>query len=101
MPSSRASIRGSRCSAESLADLVGARGAGSESERGQRIYSCVTMSHGTQSWWTAERGACVGIKIADGRDKSVDAASASRCGQKAAQRGAAERQCGERLHDGR
>ena len=70
-----------------MADLFGARGAGSQSELGRRGYSYVTMSHGTQYWWNAASKSCVGIKVANGRYKSVDAASASRCGQKAAPAG--------------
>jgi hypothetical protein len=71
-----------------VADLVGARGAGGEQEMQSRGYAYVTMSHGTQYWWNAGRGACVGIKVANGRYQSVEAASASRCGQKAAPAGA-------------
>jgi len=64
-----------------VSDLVGARGSSSEMELGQRGYSYVTMSHGTQYWWNAERKSCIGIKVAQGRYKSVSAASASRCHQ--------------------
>lgn len=70
-----------------VADLVGARGAGGEQEMQSRGYTYVTMSQGTQYWWNAGRGSCVGIKVAGGRYKSVDSASASRCGQKAAPAG--------------
>jgi hypothetical protein len=67
-----------------VADLVGARGSSGEQEMQSRGYAYVTMTHGTQYWWNAASKSCVGIKVANGRYKSVDAASASRCGQKAA-----------------
>jgi len=66
-----------------LADLVGARGAGGETELGNRGYTYVTMTHGVQYWWNAERKACVGIKVAQGRYKSVSGAQASQCHQSA------------------
>ena len=66
-----------------LADLVGARGAGGEMELGRRGYSYVTMTHGVQYWWNADRKACVGIKVADGHYKSVSAATPSECQQMA------------------
>ncbi len=49
-----------------------------------RGYTNVTMRQGTQYWWNAARGSCVGIRVANGRYQSVDAVSASRCGQQAA-----------------
>ena len=64
-----------------VADLVGARGAGGETELGNRGYTYVTMTKGVQYWWNAERKACVGIKVAQGRYKSVSAAQASKCHQ--------------------
>lgn len=64
-----------------VADLVGARGAGGETELGNRGYTHVTMTKGVQYWWNAERNACVGIKVADGRYKSVSAAKAAQCHQ--------------------
>ena len=66
-----------------VADLVGARGAGGETELGNRGYTYVTMTKGVQYWWNAERKACVGIKVAEGRYKSVAAAQASQCHQSA------------------
>jgi hypothetical protein len=70
-----------------LADLVGARGAGGEQAMQSRGYAYVTMRQGTQYWWNAARGSCVGIRVANGRYQSVDAVSASRCGQQAAASG--------------
>ena len=64
-----------------VSDLVGARGAGGEMELGRRGYEYVTMTHGTQYWWNADRKACVGIKVAEGRYKSVSTADASHCHQ--------------------
>ncbi|MGB4335290.1 MAG: hypothetical protein WBJ41_10665 [Chromatiaceae bacterium] len=70
-----------------LDGLVGARGSSGEQELGSRGYSYVTMTHGTQYWWNAERKACVGIKVSQGRYKTVSSAPASQCGQKAASSG--------------
>lgn len=66
-----------------VADLVGARGSGGEMELGRRGYSYVTMSHGVQYWWNADRGSCVGVKVAEGRYKTVSTATPSQCHQKA------------------
>jgi hypothetical protein len=85
--------------AEFLADLVGARGAGRQSELGRCGYSYVTMTHGTQYLWNAERSACVVIKVAGGRYKSVNAASASRAAGRRVRRPARRGQ--ERLRDDR
>jgi hypothetical protein len=70
-----------------VADLVGARGSSGEQEMQSRGYAYVTMTQGTQYWWNAGRGSCVGIRVANGRYQSVDAVSASRCGQQAAAAG--------------
>jgi hypothetical protein len=70
-----------------LADLVGARGSSGEQEMQSRGYAYVTMSQGTQYWWNAGRGSCVGIRVANGRYASMEAASASRCGHQAASTG--------------
>jgi hypothetical protein len=66
-----------------LADLVGARGSSGEQEMESRGYEYVTMTHGTQYWWNAGSKSCVGIKVAQGRYKSVSSAGAERCGQHA------------------
>jgi hypothetical protein len=70
-----------------VADLVGARGSSGEQEMQSRGYAYVTMTQGTQYWWNAASRSCVGIRVANGRYRSVDAASASRCGQQAASAG--------------
>ena len=70
-----------------VSDLVGARGSSGEMELGQRGYSNVTMSHGVQYWWNASTKACIGIKVSQGRYKSVSAASASKCNQSAKAKG--------------
>jgi hypothetical protein len=70
-----------------LADLVGARGSSGEQEMQSRGYAYVTMRQGTQYWWNAARGSCVGVRVANGRYQSVDSSSASRCGQQAAASG--------------
>ncbi|NEX22044.1 hypothetical protein G3480_17315 [Thiorhodococcus mannitoliphagus] len=66
-----------------LADLVGARGAGAETALGNRGYTYVSRTRGVQYWWNAQRQACVGIKVADGRYQSVSAARRSQCQQSA------------------
>jgi hypothetical protein len=66
-----------------LSDLVGARGSSGEQEMESRGYAYVTMTHGTQYWWNAGSKSCVGIKVAQGRYKSVSSAGAERCGQHA------------------
>ena len=76
-------VAGSARTPSDVADLVGARGSSGEMELGERGYSNVTMSHGVQYWWNADRKACIGIKVSQGRYKSVSAADASRCHQSA------------------
>jgi hypothetical protein len=66
-----------------VADLVGARGSSGEQEMQSRGYAYVTMTQGTQYWWNAASRSCVSIRISNGRYQSVNAASASRCGQQA------------------
>lgn len=66
-----------------VADLVGARGSSGEMGLANRGYSNVTMSHGVQYWWNAERKSCIGIKVAEGRYKSITSAAASHCDQQA------------------
>lgn len=70
-----------------VSDLVGARGAGGETQLGQRGYEYVTMTKGTQYWWNVQSKACIGIKVSQGRYQSVSSASASQCHQKAAATG--------------
>jgi hypothetical protein len=66
-----------------LSDLVGARGSGGEREMESRGYEYVTMTHGTQYWWNAGSKTCVGIRVAQGRYKSIASAGAERCGKHA------------------
>lgn len=66
-----------------LSDLVGARGSSGEQEMESRGYEYVTTSHGTQYWWNANSNSCIGIKVAQGRYKSVASAGAERCGKHA------------------
>ena len=66
-----------------VADLVGAKGAGGEMDLGNRGYTYVTMSRGVQYWWNANSNSCIGIKVAQGRYKSITAASAAQCKQNA------------------
>lgn len=73
-----------------VSDLVGARGAGGETQLGQRGYEYVTMTKGTQYWWNAQSKACIGIKVSQGRYQSVSSASTSQCHQKAAAKAAAK-----------
>lgn len=69
--------------ASDVADLVGARGSSGEMELDRRGYTNVTMRHGVQYWWNAERRACVGVKVSEGRYQSITAADASHCNQSA------------------
>ena len=66
-----------------ISDVFGARGSGGEREMESRGYEYVTMTHGTQYWWNAGSKTCVGIKVAQGRYKSVASAGAERCGRHA------------------
>jgi len=66
-----------------VADLVGTRGVGDETKLGNRGSTYLTMTHGTQYWWNAERKAYIGIRVAEGHYKSVSAAQASQCHQSA------------------
>ncbi len=67
-----------------VADLVGAKGAGGEMELEQRGYANVTMTRGVQYWWNDSSQSCIGIKVAQGRYKSIAAASAAQCKQSTA-----------------
>lgn len=71
-----------------LSDLLGAKGAGAESALESRGFSNVTMTHGVQYWWNAESKTCVGIKVAQGKYKSIDTVSPAQCQQKDAAKAA-------------
>lgn len=64
-----------------LGDLVGARGAGGETQLQQRGYSLQRSSGGANFWWNADRRACARVVTWDGRFQSIDSASASDCGK--------------------
>lgn len=64
-----------------IADLVGARAAGAESEMQARGYE---DAGGNNTWWNAEKRTCVKVRVSNGRYSSIDSLSASACNQSAA-----------------
>jgi hypothetical protein len=71
--------------ASALSDLVGAKGAGGESELERRGYTHIDShkSGGTaySYWWSNAKGSCVRVSTRDGRYQSVMDTDASDCGQ--------------------
>ncbi|MDR7146373.1 hypothetical protein [Rhizobium sp. BE258] len=63
-----------------IADLVGARAPGAESEMQARGYVDVG---GNNTWWNAARKQCVKVRVSQGRYASISQLKASSCGQKA------------------
>lgn len=64
-----------------LGDLVGARGAGGETQLGFRGYSLQRSSGGANYWWNGDSRTCAKVVTSDGRYQSIDTASASDCGK--------------------
>lgn len=64
-----------------LGDLVGARGAGGETQLGARGYSLQRSSGGATYWWNGDRRECARVVTWDGRFQSIESASASDCGK--------------------
>jgi len=62
-----------------IADLVGARAAGAESEMQARGYVDVG---GNNTWWNASKKQCVKVRVSQGRYSSISQLKASSCGQK-------------------
>lgn len=67
-------------SASDIADLVGSRAAGAESEMQARGYVDVG---GNNTWWNADKKQCVKVRVSQGRYASISQIKASSCGQKA------------------
>ncbi|MET0372609.1 MAG: hypothetical protein ABW039_14695 [Sphingobium sp.] len=71
-----------------VADLVGARGAGGESELQRRGYAYVRGEKGDDRawtyWWNARSRTCVTVATMDGRYASITASPAADCRQTAA-----------------
>ncbi|MBN7756698.1 hypothetical protein JYP46_07725 [Nitratireductor aquimarinus] len=62
-----------------IADLVGARGAGGETQLMARGYTLARTQGLTAYWWKASTGTCARVVTADGRYQTVAAASAADC----------------------
>jgi hypothetical protein len=69
--------------AAGLADLVGARGAGGETELQARGYQLARTEGLTAYWWNPSSSSCARVVTADGRYQSVDPVPATQCGQSA------------------
>ena len=73
-------------SADSLQDLIGAKGAGGETELQARGFEHVeTKKDATAShsfWWNASKKDCIEVVTIDGRYSSIADVSNSECGQK-------------------
>ncbi|GAA5786706.1 hypothetical protein [Chitiniphilus shinanonensis] len=69
--------------AGSLADLVGARAAGGETQLQARGYVNVgggkRHGHSDTVWWNAAQQRCVAVTTANGRYQRIDEAAAARC----------------------
>ena len=65
--------------ASGLADLVGGRGAGGETELMARGYSLARTAGLTAFWWNAATGSCVRVVTSNGRYQSIDDTGASEC----------------------
>ncbi len=63
-----------------LTDLVGARGAGGETQMLARGYADVG---GNNIWWNAKTGVCVKVHVSQGRYKTIDMLPDGDCGMKA------------------
>ncbi|MFG6082100.1 hypothetical protein ACEUZ9_002741 [Paracoccus litorisediminis] len=68
-----------------ISDLIGARGAGAETQMQARGYVDVG---GNNTWWNEATGNCVKVHVSQGRYKSIDNMPATRCGQGEPQRSA-------------
>ncbi|KRB62612.1 hypothetical protein ASE04_00015 [Rhizobium sp. Root708] len=61
-----------------IADLIGARAAGAESEIQARGYDNVKNN----IWWNGATGTCVRVHVSNGRYSAIDTLKPSACGQK-------------------
>lgn len=65
-------------SPDDVADLVGARAPGAESEMQSRGYVDVG---GNNTWWNADTKVCVRVHVSQGRYSAISQIKASACGQ--------------------
>ena len=76
-----------------LSDLVGAKGGSAESQLEARGYGLHHASHGDDKsytyWWNASSKKCVRVTTEDGRYTEIKSESASDCGKKSGDAGAA------------
>jgi hypothetical protein len=72
--------------AESLRDLIGARGAGAETELGQRGFEYISGNKSDTTsytyWWDNSGKDCVRVEVRDGRVAAITDAKAEDCGKK-------------------
>ena len=69
-----------------IADLVGARAAGAESEIQARGYDNVKNN----VWWNGATGTCVRVHVSNGRYSAIDTLTPSACGLKGSSSAAAQ-----------
>lgn len=67
---------------DDIADLLGARAPGAESQMQARGY---VDAQGNNTWWKQATGVCVKVHVSQGRYKTIDMASAADCGVQAAE----------------
>ena len=74
-------------SADTLQDLVGAHGAGGETQLRARGFEHVSTTEQTTSklsyWWNGSRNDCIQVRTYDGRYTAITDVAASDCGKKA------------------
>jgi uncharacterized protein YraI len=79
--------------AESLRDLIGARGAGAETELGQRGFEYISGNKSDTAsytyWWDNSGKDCVRVEVRDGRVAAITDAKAEDCGKKSGSNDAA------------
>jgi hypothetical protein len=72
--------------AESLRDLIGARGAGAETQLSQRGFEYISGNKGDSTsytyWWDNSGKDCVRVEVRDGRVAAITDAKAEDCGKK-------------------
>lgn len=63
-----------------IADLVGARGAGGETQLQLRGYDLALTRGLTAYWWNADTGTCAEVVTSNGRYESIASVSPPQCG---------------------
>ena len=64
-----------------LADLVGARAPGAETQMKARGYAAVSYQGGAAFWWNPRTTVCARVVTANGRFQQIGTATARFCGQ--------------------